>query len=225
MGIVKKRKKFKIELDKFIADSPELFPDGIENGYRCKDIRYSKKSQISIRRITVDSVSYTVRPSFVMPYHTAFANEAENVLFLRKFNVPFWAIDNVFGKDPMHWYRMEQGLGRNSIVGSTIKDPDLLPNHVGADEKHSKLKGEKIYISTVVGEQCILGVSVSENAGEEGLTEAYGKFRDEALDIKPEYSPKSVNTDGWKATMKAWESLVSRNSCHLLLFTCFHKNS
>ena len=217
MGIVTKRKKFKIELDKFIADFPELFPDGIENGYRCKDIRYSKKSQISMRRITVGLVSYTVRPSFVMPYHTAFANEAENVLFLRKFNVPFWALAYVFGRDSMHWYRMEQSIGKNSIVGSTVKDPDFLPDHVAADEKHSKLQGERIYIPTVVGEQCILGVSVSENAGEEGLTEAYSKFRDEAKDIKPEYNPKSVNTDGWKATMKAWGSLFPG----ILVICCF----
>ena len=117
----------------------------------------------------------------------------------------------------MHWYRMEQSIGKNSIVGSTVKDPDLLPDHVAADEKHSKLQGERIYIPTVVGEQCILGVSVSENAGEEGLTEAYSKFRDEAKDIKPEYNPKSVNTDGWKATMKAWGSLFPG----ILVICCF----
>jgi hypothetical protein len=217
MNIVEKHTKFKIQLNRFIADFPELFPDSIENGYRCKDIRYSKRSKISIRRIRVGSISYTVRPSFVMPYHTAFTNEADDVLFLRKFDVPFWALANVFGKYPMYWYRMEQSLGRNSIVGSTIKDPDLVPDHVGADEKHSKLKGERIYIPTVVGEQCILGVSVSQSAGEEALTKAYSKFRDEAMDIKPEYSPKSVNTDGWKATMNAWESVFPG----ILVICCF----
>ena len=34
MDIIKKPKKFKMEMDKFITD----FPDGIENGYHCKEI-------------------------------------------------------------------------------------------------------------------------------------------------------------------------------------------
>jgi hypothetical protein len=56
MSIVKKCEKFKIELDMFIVDFHELFPDGIENGYRCKDMRYSKKAQILIRRIIVGRI-------------------------------------------------------------------------------------------------------------------------------------------------------------------------
>lgn len=96
---------------------------------------------------------------------------------------------------------MEQSLGRNSIIGTTINDPDLLPEHLAADEKHSRLKGSKIYIATTVGENCILGASVSEDAGEKGLKESYGIFRDEALDLNPKYQPKSVNTDGWNATI------------------------
>ena len=52
-----------------------------------------------------------------------------------------------------------------------------------------------------MGNQCILGASVSEDTGENGLKKAYGKFKEEALDLNPEYQPKSVNTDGWKATV------------------------
>ncbi|AOY57515.1 conserved uncharacterized protein [Desulfococcus multivorans] len=130
-------------MDEFINEFIELFSDGIKNGYRLKEIRYPKKSQMPTRRIIVDSAAYTVRPSFVMPYHTAFTSEVEKALFLRKFDVPFWALTHVFGRDPMYWHRMEQNLGRNSIVGTTIKDPDLLPDHIVADEKYSRLKGEK----------------------------------------------------------------------------------
>ena len=208
-------------MDEFINECPELFPYAIKNGYRLKEIRYPKKSQIPTRRIIVDSVAYTVRPSFVMPYHTAFTREVEKALFLRKFDVPFWALSHVFGRNPMYWYRMEQNLGRNSIVGTTVKDPDLLPDHIAADEKHSRLKGEKIYVPTVVGAQCILGVSISEEAGEKGLTKAYGKFVKEAMDLNPEYNPKSVNTDGWKATIKSWTSLfpgISVICCFLHVF-------
>ncbi len=52
----------------------------------------------------------------------------------------------------------------------------ILPEHVAADEKHSRLKGEKVYVPTKVGAECILGVGVSEDAAEKGLTEVYGIF-------------------------------------------------
>lgn len=207
MDTIENPKMFRNKLDTFIDELPELFPEGIRNGYSLKEIRHPKKSEVPTRRILVGTVSYTVRPSFVMPYHVALADDVEKALFLRKFDVPFWAISRVFGKDAMFWFRTEQSLGRNSIVGTTIKDPGLLPEHLAADEKHSRIRGEKVYVATTVGAQCILGACVSENAGEKDLKEAYGKFRQEALNLNPEYSLKSVNTDGWKATIKAWKSL------------------
>lgn len=210
-------KKFRMEMDVFIDKYPELFPIGIENGYSLKEIRYPKKSKIPIRRIEVEACSFTVRPSFVMPYHTLFTDDAEKALFLRKFDVPFWGLSYIFGKNDMFWYRMEKSLGRNSVVGTTIKDPSLIPEHLAADEKHSRLKGDKVYVPTTVGAQCILGVSVSEEAGEKCLEKAYGKFKDEALDLNPGYQPKSVNTDGWKATIKAWKS----NFREIFVISCF----
>jgi hypothetical protein len=172
---------FRRELDGIINQFPELFPDGIRDGYRLKELRRPKKSRIPTRRIIVVSVAYTIRPSFVMPYHTALANEVEKALFLRKFAVPFWVLAHVFGRNAMYWHRTEQSLGRSSIVGTTIKNPELIPEHLAADEKHSRLKGKKVYVATTVGSHCILGASVSEDAGEEGLKKAYGKFGREAL--------------------------------------------
>ena len=55
----------------------------------------------------------------------------------------------------------------------------------------------------------ILGASVSESATETGLTEAYGKFKGEASIVDPAYAPKSVNTDGWQATMNTWKALFT----------------
>ncbi|EFK07517.1 conserved hypothetical protein [delta proteobacterium NaphS2] len=159
-----------------IGSNPELFPQGIQTGYRMKDGRPSKKLEIDIRRIEIDGIAHTIRPSFVMPYGTAFTDDVEKGIFLRKFDVPFWALSYVFGKNPMFWCRIEQGLGRNSIVGTTIK--------LAADEKHSRLRGEKVYVATTVGTQCVLGAAVSENAKESGLTEAYGKFKEECRNIR-----------------------------------------
>lgn len=223
MDMIEDCKMFRNELDRLINEHPELFPEGIHDGYRLKEVRRSKKSKIPTRRITVDSVAYTIRPSFVMPSHVALTDEVEKALFLRKFDVPFWVLAYIFGRNTMYWYRMEQSLGRNSIVGTTIKDPKLLPEHLAAVEKHSRLNGDKVYVAVTVGEQCILGAAASEDVGEKGLTEAYGKFRQEALDLNPEYEPQSVNTDGRQATVNAWKSLFPRIAVICCLLHVFIK--
>jgi hypothetical protein len=124
---------FRTYTDKQIERFPELFPVEIAKGYLMKDISCSKKQFVLIRRIEIAGVAYTIRPSFVMPYLTGFVDEIEKALFLRKFNVPFWALSYVFGKYPMYWYRIEQSLGRNSIVGTTIRNPDDIPQHLATD--------------------------------------------------------------------------------------------
>jgi len=221
MAAIEDFQKFRKMLDEFIEKHPELFPDGIQNGYRMKDVRRPKKLNVPVRRIAVDSIPYTVKPSFVMPYNTAFTNVVDKPLFLRKVNVPFWSLTYAFGKNDMYWHRMELSLGRNSIVGTTVKSPELIPKDIAADEKHSRLKGKKVFVPTTVGGQCILGASVSEDAGERGLKKGYGVFKEEALNLNPEYAPKSVNTDGWKATMKVWICLfpgISVICCFLHVF-------
>jgi hypothetical protein len=185
----------------------ELFPSEIANGYRMKDFYFSKKLSIWIRRIKIAGVAYTIRPSFAMPYMTAIVDEVEKGLFLRKFGVPFWALSHIFGRDPMYWYRIEQTLGRNSIVGTTIRNSDDIPFHLSADEKHTRILGNKTYIATTVGDQCILGASIAKNAREDGLKDAYQVFKDEAQCIKPDYAPDTINIDGWKATHNVWALL------------------
>lgn len=196
-------------LDERIELLPELFPLEIAKGYLMKDIYPSKKQAIPIRRIEISGTPYTIRPSFVTPYLAGVVDDVEKALFLRKFSVPFWALSHVFGKDSMYWYRIEQALGRNSIVGTTIKNPDDIPQHLGADEKHTWILGDKVYVATSVGHECILGVSIAKNAGEDALKEAYGVFKDEAQCLKPTYTPTTVNMDGWKPTRNAWSFLFS----------------
>jgi len=107
-----------------IALYPELFPNEIVDGYAMKDIRPSKKQGVPIRRIEINNVAYTIRPSFIMPYMTGMTDKIEKALFLRKFDVPFWGLVYVFGKYSMYWYRIEQSLGRNSLVGTTVRNPE-----------------------------------------------------------------------------------------------------
>lgn len=188
---------------------PELFPPEISDGYQMKDSYFSKKLMTTIRRIEIAGTAYSIRPSFIMPYLTGITDDIDNAIFLRKFGVPFWAISHVFGKDAMYWYRIEQTLGRYSIVGTTIRKPDDIPKHLGADEKHTKLLGKKVYVATTVGNECILGAEIAKDAGEEALTGAYKVFKDECQCLKPTYSPETVNTDGWKSTHNAWSFLFT----------------
>ncbi len=94
--------------DANIRQFPGLFPAVISAGYRTKDIKESKKLSIPIRRIKVSGVSYTIRPSFVMPYMTGFVKDVEKALFLRKFDVSFCALSYVFRKNPITAWLAQQ---------------------------------------------------------------------------------------------------------------------
>jgi hypothetical protein len=204
-------------IDDRIKLFPELFPPEITNGYQMKDIYISKKQSVMIRRIQIDETAYSIRPSYVMPYLTGIVDEIEKALFMRKFNVPFWALSYAFGKDAMYWYRIEQSIGRNSIVGTTIRNPGDIPEHLGADEKHTRILGDKFYVATTVGNECILGASVATDATEQSLHDGYQVFKDEAQCLNPDYSPTTVNMDGWKATRNAWKALFRS----VVIICCF----
>lgn len=215
--VVADAEKFRAWVMERFRASPELFPEGFDERFQMKDVRTSKKMDLPVRRIALhDGTCYSVRPSFVMPYMTARTEDVEDVLFLRKFAVPYWALAHVFGRDPMYWYRLECSLGRNSIVGTTVRQTEV-PRHLLADEHHQKCRGEKVYLPATVGAGCYLGVEVAETAGTEDLAAAYRVFQDEARDVEPDYAPQTVNTDGWKGTRAAWRLLFPT----VVLLRCF----
>ena len=124
---------FRAELDDLMGEFPELFPNTIKQGYNLHDIlpESKKMPDIRLRRIKVTSSNnplkkevFTIRPSFVMPYMVGYTNDVEKALFLRKWAVPPWALAYVFGRNENYWYRLENRFGRNSIVGTTVKDAD-----------------------------------------------------------------------------------------------------
>ena len=117
-------------------------------------------------------------------------------------------------------------MGRNSIVGTTVKKAEFLPEHVVADEKHSRQKSGKVYIATTVAQGCIVGSALTSAANTEALTEAYKDFKEEAQNIAPEYQPKTVNTDGWEAThySEGMEETLPHSSHNSLFSPCISKN-
>ncbi len=215
---------FRQYLGRMIEQSPELFPASIEQGYKLHSIlpESKKMSGIRLRRIELVATEgdttpvFTVRPSFVLPYMMGYTDDVEKALFLRRW-VPYWALTYVFGRDDKYWYRLENRLGHNSVVGTAVKDPNVLPADLLADEKHTRLNGKKVYIAITVGADCVMGASVSLSAGEEELEEAYGHFETEAHNVDPDYVPKTVNTDGWNATQAAWRALFST----IVIILCF----
>ena len=212
-------------VDEMIVEYAELFPKKIVEGYTLHDERSSMKLEgVSLRRICLKSKGedgkeqvFTIAPSGVMPYFVGLTDEIEKALFLRRFEVPFWALSYVFGRNDQYWYRLENHFGRYNLVQTVVKDPEKLPQQLLADEKITRLNGEEVVVATTVGSDCVLGASVALGADTHQLTEAYQRFKDEALQLNPDYKPETVNTDGWGATQKAWLSLFPL----IVLIECF----
>lgn len=219
--IVNDTTAFRSYVDDMIKHHPELFPADIQQGYRLYGLHPASKKmpEVKMRRIRLHASDqvYTVAPSFVMPYATGYVDEVEKALFLRRFGVPYWGLTYVFGRNDMYWQRLVNHLGRYDLVGTTVKTPDDLPSDLLADEKHIKLNGEKAYIATTVGDDCVLGAAVALNADTPALTDAYGQFQHEAQQLDPDYHPQTANTDGWEATQNAWRKLFPR----IVIIECF----
>ena len=129
--------------------------------------------------VTADGTSYWLRPSFVTSYMTGTVEELAYPLLLAEHGVPAWLLTIGFGHSDMFWYRLIERLGRNSLVGTTVRDAARLPAHLVADEHHADWAGQKGYVATTV-------------------------VAAEARDVQPEYAPETVNTDGWAATRNAF---------------------
>jgi hypothetical protein len=200
-------------LAEWARSAPELFPLGFDRGYRLHGFgRQSRKLPgMKLRKIvTADGSSYWLRPSFVTGYMTGTVDELAYPLLLASHGVPPWLLKIGFGHSEMYWYRLVERLGRSSLVGTTVRDPARLPTHLAADEHHADWAGEKGFVATTVGGGCLLGVALASSADDVHLQQAYGVFATEARDVKPEYAPETVNTDGWAATRNAFQALFPR---------------
>jgi hypothetical protein len=187
-----------------------LFPEHFEQGYRLHGFgRESfKLPGLKLRKIVLDDgTSYWLRPSFITSYMTGTVEELAYPLLLAAHGIPPWLLKIGFGHSEMYWYRVIERLGRNSLVGTTVRDPARLPAHLAGDEHHADWAGQKGYVATTAGEGCILGVALTASADDAHLQDAYGVFAAEARDVDPDYAPETVNTDGWASTRNAFRAL------------------
>jgi hypothetical protein len=73
---------FREFLDQQIEATPELFPPEIRRGYRMKDTYTSRKTGWRLRRIDLrNGQSYSVCPSFLMPYLSGRTEDVQAPLF------------------------------------------------------------------------------------------------------------------------------------------------
>src|SRR5262245_60706541 len=88
---------FRQVLAGFFRRMPELFPEGFADGYLMKDRSLSRKLGLLLRRVRLKATgeTFTVRPSFALPYMSGRTGDVSGPLFLRAFGVPFWALAQV----------------------------------------------------------------------------------------------------------------------------------
>lgn len=215
-----------------LVSYPELFPAGMQEGYKLNGwTEVSKKMpEVRLRRIRLlpendagQKLAYTLTPCDLLPYMTGMVSDVEKALFLKQFGVPDWGLTYVFGRNDSYWYRQTEAFGKYNLVGTTVKDEEKMPPDLLADEKHAKAHSGKWYIGMTVGQDCVLGASVSPTADGEGLTAAYQVFKEEAQQLVPDYQPNTVNTDGWAATSKAWQTLFPTVTVVLCFLHAFIK--
>ena len=93
------------KVDQFHQEYPELFPATFASGYVFNGkTSPSVKLTYRLRRIQLkaDGVTFTLAPAFIMPYMTARSADIEKPLFLRRFNVPYWGLTYIYGRDDMY---------------------------------------------------------------------------------------------------------------------------
>ena len=213
-------------LNRQIAAQPELFPANISDGFSLAGCLPESVKQPGVRLrqlVTCDNIKWCLRPSFVTSYMNARTEDLDGPLLLLSIGVPLWVVCRIFGRDEMYWYRQLEQLGRNSLVGTTVQVSQEMPVHLAADEHHVDWCGDKGYLAMTAAQGCILGISLTDEADEPHLAQAYGAFAKEAQNVAADYRPKSVNTDGWWATQNAFLALFSSISIVLCFLHGFLK--
>jgi hypothetical protein len=200
-------------IEPWAGSAPEWFPAGFDQGSCLHGFGRAslKLCGLKLRKIVLaNGISSWLRPSFIFSSRTGTVDQLAYPLLWATHGVPPWLLTIGFGHNDMFWYRRIERLGRNSVVGTTVPDPAQLPAPLAADEHHVDWAGQKGSIATTVGGSCILGVGLTALADDAHLEQAYGGFAAEARDVDPEYAPETVNSDGWAATRKAFQSLFPR---------------
>ena len=180
--------------------------------------RVSAKQNVKVRRVRLkDGTTYSIRPSFLMPYMTADGTQdVQGPLFLRTFGVPFWP-------RPMSLAAIRCiGIGwcAGWAASASWEPPSArrrCPRILLADEHHQPLDGQKVYIATTVADGCCWARSRPRRRGPTTSRPLTKSSRTRPATSPPSMPPKTVSTDGWKGTQAAWKALFQR----VMILQCF----
>ena len=137
-------------IEQCARSAPELFPAGFDQGYCLHGFgRESLKlSGLKLRKIVLANGALLLAPPQL---HLQLHDRNRRSVGVsrcswRRMVFPSWLLTIGFGHSDMYWYRVIEVLGPNSLVGTTVHDPALLPEHLVADEHHADWAGQKGYI-------------------------------------------------------------------------------
>jgi len=216
--VIESPEEFRCVIDDYWTKHEELFPKDFIQGYTLHSKEYSKKLDFSYRRIKLKTGStFSIAPSFVMPYMVGYTSDISMPLLFKKYGAPSWLLTRAFGHNDMYWERIECSLGRNSIVGTTVKNIENLPQDYACDEKFSRWARQRIYVAMTAAKECVFGMSVTLEETSKAFEKTYGIFVKEAKNLKKSFQVRSVNLDGFHSTRKAWRNLF-KNAVIILCF-------
>jgi hypothetical protein len=212
-------KQYRQFLAQWFAQHPELFPRDFGAGFHFHARYWQKKQGLWLRRFKLKATGqvFTIRPSFLMPYGAGRTDAVKTPLQLYAEGTSVETLVEIYGRDVHYWERLWHTLGRPSLVGTTVKDPAHLPQDLVADEKATWHNGEEVLLTSIARAGCLLGAALARGEAAADLAKAYGEFKTEAQEWQADYAPKSVYTDGFRATRLAWQSLFPR----VFLILCF----
>jgi hypothetical protein len=78
-------------------------------------------------------------------------------------------------------------LGQHSLVTVLVRCRLPLPLSILADEKHSRCRTERVYLTTIVTGRVIWHLGYRESKSTAAFTESYGGFPRTALEREPSY--------------------------------------
>jgi len=218
------RASAKARREELYEECAALFPDALPWGYAlCGSTEPSLQQPLLGRRRRLEQgrTVFTIAPAIVMPSMTGRTQDVDPALFLRRVPVPCWAMAHVLGRDAMSWYRLEQGVGRFSLVGTPVKNPERCPKDLGAEAKQSWVQGERVSSATTAAQDGLLGAAVAPAASQADLEQASGVCASAARTLDAQDAPHTVNTDGWQATQGAWQALCTPSTVIRCLLHAF----
>jgi len=173
---------------------------------------------ITIWRIqcTTCKAVFTVMPSFLIRYFSCKTEQVKRAIIAYHGGLSFENCAICYNISPMCLYRLICAFGKHCLATMLYQAGVPLPKNLQADEKHTKCLGEKGYIPLLTCGHAIWDIDYIDNVDEQTLAPFYQQFVEQTKALEPNYAPKTITHDGFKATIKALREIF-KNTCTYLL--------